>query len=193
LRPENPLDLFTEWFHEARDRGIADPNALALATADASGMPAVRMVLLKQFDDDGFVFYTNLASSKARDLQDNPRASMCFHWRELKKQIRVSGAVVPVSKEEADQYFASRPRNSQIGAWASKQSQKMAEAHELEKRVAKFLLKFNVGEVPRPDFWSGFRLVPQRIEFWADRAFRLHERFAYDRVDGKWVVSDLFP
>lgn len=193
MRPDNPLVLFTEWFHEARDRGISDPNALALATSDRSGMPAVRMVLLKHFDDQGFVFYTNLTSPKARDLIENPRASMCFHWRELKKQIRISGAIEPVTSKEADHYFASRPRHSQIGAWASKQSQVMSEAHELEKRVAKYALRFNIGDVPRPEFWSGFRLKPARIEFWADRAFRLHERFAYDFTDGNWILSDLFP
>jgi len=170
-----------------------DPNAMALATADATGRPSVRMVLLKGADERGFVFYTNLESRKGCDLAENPQAALCFHWKSLKRQIRVEGAIEPVSDEEADAYYASRPRASQIGAWASRQSQRLTGRFELERRIAEFTARFGLGTVPRPPYWSGFRLVPQRIEFWQDRQFRLHDRQVYLRENGQWTIVTLFP
>jgi len=186
---ENPFNLFSQWLQEAEKKEVNDPTAMALATSTADGFPSVRMVLLKDVDERGFVFYTNLGSRKAQDLVDNPKAALCFHWKTLRKQVRVEGLVTPVSAEEADAYYQSRPRASRIGAWASKQSQPMEGRWELEKRVADYTAKFGIGEIPRPDFWSGFRLDPTRIEFWADQKFRLHDRIIYDRQDGEWATQ----
>jgi pyridoxamine 5'-phosphate oxidase len=167
---------------------------MTLATADAEGRPSARMVLLKGLDDRGFVFYTNLTSRKGRELAENPHAALVFYWKSLTRQVRIEGAIESVSGEDADAYFASRPRLSQIGAWASKQSTPLEGRFELEKRVAKYTAKFNVGAIPRPDFWSGFRLVPARIEFWKEEAFRLHDRSLYTRAgDGGWQMEKLFP
>lgn len=193
LETDDPISLFSSWLADAKATDLREPTATALATADGSGMPSVRMVLLKEVDGRGFVFYTNLGSRKAAELAENPQAAMCFHWMPLKRQVRIRGSVVPVSNEEADAYFATRARSSRIGAWASKQSQAMTEPHLLEKRVAQYVAKFPLGEVPRPDFWSGFRLVPDEIEFWADRDFRLHERVLYQRQAGDWCTTRLFP
>lgn len=195
LRERDPFEIFEEWLAEAQKSEPNDPNGLALATADATGRPAVRMVLLKGFDADGFVFYTNLESNKGQDLAANPQAAMLFHWKTLRRQIRIEGPVSPVSADEADAYFASRPRGSQIGAWASDQSRPLEGKWALEKRVAAFTAKFGVSEVPRPEHWSGFRLVPNRIEFWKDGAFRLHDRFVFTRSDreASWSVEQLFP
>lgn len=195
LKERDPFDIFEEWLAEAQESELNDPNGLALATADAQGRPAVRMVLLKGFDAAGFVFYTNLESNKGQDLAANPQAAMLFHWKSLRRQVRIEGSVEAVSDEEADAYFASRPRGSQIGAWASEQSRPLEGKWALEKRVASFTAKFGVSEVPRPEHWSGFRLVPNRIEFWKDGAFRLHDRFVFTRSDlgGDWSVEQLFP
>ena len=186
----DPLQLFEEWFAVAKNSEIQEPTAMALATVDPGGQPSVRMVLLKDYRE-GFVFYTNLESDKARDLQKNPRAALCFYW--VDKQVRVRGTVEPVSDEEADRYFASRSRQSQIGAWSSLQSRTMAGRFELEKRVASHTMKFGLGAIPRPPFWSGFRLTPFKMEFWKQMPFRLHQRLLYTRSEKGWERSFLYP
>lgn len=188
------ITRFHDWMEEAEKTEPNDPNAMSLATVGADGMPSVRMVLLKAFDERGFVFYTNLASQKGQELAAHPKAALCFHWKTLKRQVRVEGLVSLVSDEEANAYFASRARDSRIGAWASKQSQAMQGRFELEQRVARYALKFNIGSIPRPSFWSGFRIEPVRIEFWRDKPFRLHERQLFTRnADGGWDSAVLFP
>lgn len=191
----DPFELFGTWLEEAKEKEINDANAMALATADSDGLPDVRMVLLKNFDPQGFVFFTNLESYKGQQLSDNPQAALCFHWKSLRRQVRVRGAITPVSGEEADAYFASRARDSRIGAWASAQSRPLEDRFALEKNVASYALKFGIGEVPRPDFWSGFRLEPTRIEFWRDRPFRLHDRLEFMRAEttAAWTTSKLYP
>lgn len=191
---EDPIALFVRWMDEAVEGELNDPNAMALATVDKHGLPDVRMVLLKGMDERGFVFYTNLESAKGTELAANPKAALCFHWKSLRRQIRVRGPITPVSEAEADDYFSTRPRDSQIGAWASRQSRPLESRFELEREVARFALKFGIGTVPRPPVWSGFRLAPVSIEFWRDRPFRLHERLHFDRKpEGGWVRSKLFP
>jgi len=190
---DNPFRRFGEWFTGAGESEPEDPNAMALATVGADGQPAVRMVLLKDWDEQGFVFYTNLGSRKAEQLAENPKAALLFHWKSLRRQVRIEGTTEPVSTEEADAYFASRPRASRIGAWASRQSQPMKGRFEFEKRIAEFTAKFGTGTVPRPDFWSGYRLVPRRFEFWTSRKFRLHERHVYMREGDIWVQETLYP
>lgn len=192
---DNPVDLFHAWFAEAEASEPSDPNAMALATSTPDGQPSVRMVLLKHADNDGFVFYTNLGSRKGGELAANSHAALCLHWKSLTRQVRVEGVVEPVSDAEADDYFASRARMSRIGAWASKQSQPLDGRYELEKRIATYTAKFNVGEIPRPEFWSGFRVRPHAIEFWQQETFRLHDRLVYRRgsPEAPWTTVRLFP
>lgn len=191
----DPFALFQEWMAKARETEPEDSNAMALATADSDGYPDVRMVLLKAADENGFTFYTNLESVKGRELAANQRAALCFHWKSLRRQIRVRGIVSPVSDEEADAYYASRARDSQIGAWASRQSRPLEGRFELEKEVAKYAAKFGLSKIPRPPHWSGFRITPLRIEFWRDRPFRLHDRMIFYRTNtaSDWQTSKLFP
>jgi len=187
-----PLAPFERWFAEAR-ASEPDADAMILATATPSGLPSARAVLVKGFDARGFVFYTNLESRKSEELAGNPYAALCFLWKALRRQVRIEGRVEPVSAKEADAYFASRPRDSRIGAWASDQSRPLASRAVLEQRVADFERRFGQGEVPRPPFWSGFRVVPQRIEFWQERASRLHDRWLFVREGGEWRRERLFP
>jgi pyridoxamine 5'-phosphate oxidase len=189
----DPFHLFDEWFKAAAETEPDEPNAVALATVGAEGMPSVRMVLLKGVDDRGFVFYTNYESRKGRQLLANPQAALCFHWKSRKRQVRIEGKVEQVSPEDADAYFATRARTSQIGAWASQQSRPLAGRFELEKRVAQFTAKFGIGTVPRPPHWSGFRIVPELIEFWENRPFRLHDRLVYHRDGDGWRTERLYP
>ena len=189
----DPLALFREWLAEATQREPNDPTAMALATVGGDGQPSVRMVLLKGVDERGFVFYTNLESHKAADLAANPRASLLFHWKSLRRQVRIDGRVTGVSDAEADAYFASRPRGAQIGAWASRQSRPLESRFALEKRVAEYTAKFGLGTIARPAFWSGYRVQPTRIEFWQDRPFRLHDRLVYIRAGESWRTDKLYP
>ncbi len=189
----DPIQRFHDWFEDAKEKEPTLPEAVALATADSNGAPSVRMVLLKAFDDNGFVFYTNLESRKAQEIDQTKRAALLFHWKSLSRQIRIEGAVTLVDPAEADAYFASRPRGAQIGAWASDQSRAMESRFDLEKRVAMFTAKFGVGTVPRPEHWSGYRIAAERLEFWSEATFRLHEREVFIRDAGEWRTERLFP
>jgi pyridoxamine 5'-phosphate oxidase len=190
-----PLALFAAWMEDAKRSEPSDPNAMALATTGADGFPDVRMVLLKGFDESGFVFFTNLESTKARELRERPEAALVFHWKSLRRQVRVRGIVTPVSEAEADAYFATRPRLAQIGAWASKQSSPLESRLAFEKAVAVVTARHALGTIPRPPFWSGFRVAPVAIEFWHDRPFRLHDRIAFTRGQPHepWTKTRLYP
>jgi len=194
-----PFRRFEAWYAEAEKSEPNDPNAMALATVGADGMPSVRMVLLKGHDEKGFVFYTNYESRKGRQVLGAMKAAVVFHWKSLRRQVRVEGPVESVTDAEADEYFHSRPKASQIGAWASQQSRPLKGRFELEGRVAQFTAKYAIGQVPRPAYWSGFRIKPVLIEFWEDRPFRLHDRTVYHRnaagpgPEGGWTTEKLFP
>jgi len=192
---KEPLRLFAEWFAEAKHAEPINPDAMALATVDADGLPNARMVLLKGFDECGFVFYTNVDSVKGRELAGAPKAALTFYWKALKRQVRARGSVEAVSKEEADAYFATRSRMAQIGAWASKQSSALESRLAFEQAVAINAAKFAIGTVPRPPNWSGYRVVPQELEFWQERPFRLHDRVVFTRsaLDAPWRKTRLYP
>ncbi len=191
----DPFGLFGDWLRDSEKSEPNDPDAMALATADEEGLPNVRMVLLKGFDERGFVFYTNFESQKGQEILGTMKAALCFHWKSLRRQVRVRGLVEEVSKEEADAYFASRPRDSRIGAWASQQSRPLETRFALETAVAMNTARYAIGEVPRPSYWSGFRIKPLTIEFWHDRPFRLHDRVVFRRADvaGDWSKTRLYP
>lgn len=191
----DPISHFDAWFAEARASEPNDPNAMAVASVDETGLPNLRMVLMKAYDAEGLVFYTNFESAKGRELLGQRKAAALFHWKSLRRQVRLRGTVSIVSDAEADAYFASRPRDSRIGAWASAQSRPLQGRFELEAAVAKYAARFAIGEVPRPPHWSGFRIHPETVEFWADRPFRLHDRLVYRRdAEGTgWVTDRLYP
>lgn len=190
----DPMTIFAAWYAEAAAKEKHDYTAMSLATATAAGKPSVRTVLLKAFDQMGFVFYTNFNSRKAQELLANPYAALCFFWQTIDKQVRIEGKVEVVSSAEADHYFASRARGSQIGAWASQQSQSLKDPLHLQQRVEKYTQQFEGHEVPRPDYWSGFRVVPERIEFWERGEYRLHQRTVYQRNERlEWEKTFLYP
>ncbi len=193
LSEADPLALFNEWLREAIAKEPNDANAMSLATADATGMPDVRMVLLKDADDRGFVFYSNIASAKGQELAVNPKAALLFHWKSLRRQVRIRGLVTTVTPTEADAYWATRARPAQLGAWASEQSRPLPDRLAFEKKIAEFGLKFGLGKAPRPPHWSGWRVVPDSIEFWRDRPFRLHERLQFVRTADGWTTQRLYP
>ena len=191
---ENPFKLFEEWFGEAKKSELNDPNALALATSNKEGIPSVRMVLLKDFSEKGFVFYTNFESKKGNDLISNQQASMCFHWKSLRRQIRITGKVEKVSDHEADEYYNSRPYKNKIGAWASLQSQVLDKRENFVKKIKEFENKFPEDKkVPRPKNWSGWRLIPKEIEFWLDGEGRIHERLNFKKQNENWIKELLYP
>jgi pyridoxamine 5'-phosphate oxidase len=189
----DPYALFNSWLTEAGESESNDPNAMSLATVDGEGMPSVRIVLLKDVDARGFVFYTNTESDKGQQLLGHPQAALCFHWKSLRRQVRVWGETSLVTAQEADTYYHSRPRRSQVGAWASQQSRPLDSRATLERKVEELTASFGDGEIPRPDHWTGFRLVPRRIEFWRDGEFRLHDRMVYSRSDAGWITERLYP
>jgi len=192
---DEPFALFEAWLNEAIKSEPNDPNAMALATVDPDGLPDVRMVLMKGFDTAGFVFYSHIASQKGRELAANPKAALLFHWKLLRRQVRIRGNVTPVTDAEADAYFATRPKQAQIGAWASKQSQELESRFAFEQAIAKVAARHVIGEVPRPPGWSGWRITPLRIEFWHDRPFRLHDRieFRRDAASQPWSKTRMYP
>lgn len=192
---DEPFALFEAWLNEAIKSEPNDPNAMALATVDPDGLPDVRMVLMKGFDTEGFVFYSHIASQKGRELAANPKAALLFHWKSLRRQVRIRGNVTPVTDAEADAYFATRPKQAQIGAWASKQSEALESRFAFEQAIAKIAARYVIGEVPRPPGWSGWRITPLRIEFWHDRPFRLHDRIEFRReaAGQPWSKTRMYP
>lgn len=189
-----PFEIFSKWFNDAINTpNIVEPTAMCLATSNKENKPSSRMVLLKKFDERGFCFFTNLNSRKGQELLQNSNVALCFYWGILGRQIRIEGLVEEVSKNEADEYFASRRRESRIGAWASKQSQKMENWDEFQKRIDNFTLEFEGKEVARPDFWSGFRVIPNEIEFWEEGDFRIHQRHQYKRFEDGWIINQIYP
>jgi pyridoxamine 5'-phosphate oxidase len=194
---EEPFALFSDWFAEAVKTEPSDPNAMSLATVDAEGLPDIRMVLMKGYDTAGFVFYSHIASQKGRELATNPKAALLFHWKSLRRQVRIRGPVTRVTDAEADEYFSTRPKQAQIGAWASKQSQPLESRFAFEQAIAKEGAKHLIGAVPRPPGWSGWRITPQRFEFWHDRPYRLHDRIEFRRdtaaPDTSWTKVRLYP
>ena len=190
---QDPIARFEAWMAEAAASEPNDPNAVCLATSTPEGRPSARMVLLKGVDAQGFVFYTNLESRKGEELAANPQAALCFHWKSLGRSVRVEGPVEPVSDAEADAYYATRARGSRIGAWASRQSRPLEGRFALERAVAETTMRFGIGEIPRPPFWSGFRVLPRRIEFWRDMPFRLHDRQVFHREGEGWRIEALYP
>ena len=190
----NPIDLFKKWFAAAEKSEINDPNALSVATSSKEGIPSVRMVLLKGLSQKGFVFYTNFNSKKGKDLKENPQTSMCFHWKSLRRQIRISGKAVKIEDTEADQYYNSRAYGSRIGAWASSQSQVMKNRNEFLEKIKEYEKKYpDQNKVPRPPHWSGWRVEPNSIEFWLEIKNRIHERLNYKKINGKWLREILYP
>ena len=190
----NPIVLFKKWFAVAEKSEVNDPNASSLATSSSDGIPSVRMVLLKSLSDEGFVFYTNFNSKKGNDLRNNPTASMCFHWKSIRRQIRISGKVSTIDKEEADKYFNSRDYGSKISAWASSQSKVMNNRKEFLNKIKEFEKKFpDKNNVPRPPYWSGWRIIPNEIEFWLEAKDRSHERLNYKKENNKWIREILYP
>ncbi|WP_273718981.1 MULTISPECIES: pyridoxamine 5'-phosphate oxidase [Bartonella] len=196
MQMQKPFELFAKWLEEATISEINDPNAMALATVDETGLPNVRMVLLKDYSPQGFVFYTNYESCKGQEILKSMKASLGFHWKSLHRQVRIRGIVEKVSPQEADAYFQSRPRGSRIGAWASKQSQPLENRFVLEKAIAQYTARYALGPIPRPPYWSGFRVKPLSIEFWRDRPFRLHDRLLFTRdcvENNNWKRQKLYP
>ena len=191
---DNPIDLFKNWFKKAEETEINDPNAVALGTADQKNQPSIRMVLLKGLSDKGFVFYTNFNSKKSKDIKTNQQASMCFHWKSLRRQIRVVGKVEQVTEKEADDYFNSRPYKNRVSAWASSQSEKLESRDTFLKKIEEFSKKYpDQNNVPRPPHWSGWRILPNAIEFWLDGEGRIHERLNYVKNNSKWIKEILYP
>lgn len=191
----NPIKMFAEWLKQAESGELNDPTAMSLATVDQYGMPNCRMVLMRGFDESGIVFFTNFESQKGDEILSSKKAATCFHWKSIRKSVRFRGSVEQVSDAEADDYFNSRARGSRIGAWASRQSRPLEDRLALEKQVAKYTAKFAVGKIPRPEYWSGFRIKPLSIEFWSDGKFRLHERLRFDRetLQSEWTTERLYP